>query len=286
MENVQEKMELKEKLLKRFGNHLKRSAQTIIVVTLIVLIICLVLWQRVVISIGSGEAGVLWQRFNGTVIDRYFDEGIHIISPLDKMYIYNIRNQEVKDSLDVLSVNGLTIHLYLSVRYHPHVDILPILHKEVGPDYVQVVVLPEIEAVVRTIIGQYKPEELYTAQKAIAEQLYSESFKQVEERYIALDDILIKRIRLPEKIKVAIESKLEQQQLAQEYEFRLLREQKEAMRKKVEADGIAVFSKCLSDQVLKWHGIKATEELAKSPNSKIIVIGSGSKEMPIILGGQ
>jgi regulator of protease activity HflC (stomatin/prohibitin superfamily) len=273
-----------------FGNIVQKMKKFSLPVTIGCLLILLIIgffWNRIVVSIGSGEAGVLWKRFgDGTVIDRFYDEGVHFVAPWDKMYIYNIRNQEVKDSIDVLSVNGLTIHLDLSIRYHPHVDILGILHKEVGPDYVRVVVLPEIEAVVRTIIGQYKPEELYTAQKAIAEQIYVESFAQIEERYIALDDVLVKRIKLPTKIKNAIESKLEQQQMAQEYEFRLARERKEVERKQIEAQGLSEFSQCLNDKILKWQGIQATLKLAESPNTKIVITGNGQSQMPVLLNGQ
>jgi regulator of protease activity HflC (stomatin/prohibitin superfamily) len=265
---------------------LKKFTMPLTISILLILLLIAFFGPRVIISIDSGQAGVLWTRFSGTVIDRFYDEGTHIIAPWDKMYIYNIRNQEVRDSIDVLSVNGLTIHLDLSIRYHPHVDILGILHKEVGPNYVKVVILPEIEAVVRTIIGQYKPEELYTAQKAIAEQIYVESFAQIEERYIALDDVLVKRIKLPYKIKDAIESKLEQQQLAQEYEFRLARERKELERKQIEAQGLNEFSKCLNDKVLKWQGIQATLKLSESPNSKVVIVGNGQNQMPILLNGQ
>jgi regulator of protease activity HflC (stomatin/prohibitin superfamily) len=265
---------------------IKRYALILAVLSLLAALLFLYFWNDLIISIGPGQAGVLWSRFGGgTVIDRYFDEGTELVRPWDKMYIYNIRNQQIADSVTVLSVNGLTIRLDLSIRYHPYVEMLGVLHREVGPDYVHVVVLPEIQSVVRTIIGQYKPEELYTAQKAIAEQIFSESSKQVEERYIILDDVLVKRIWLPVKIKEAIESKLQQQQLAQEYEFRLVRERKEVERKLIEAQGIVEFSRALNDKWLQYRGIEATRELAQSPNSKIVVIGPNKKDLPIMLGG-
>jgi len=151
-----------------------------------------------------------------------------------------------------------------------------------------VVIIPEILAVVRTIIGQYMPEEIYQSQKSIAEQIVKESYVQVEERYITLDDVLIKRIILPEKIKDAIEAKLEQQQKAQAYDFRLQSESKEAERKRIEAEGISrynmLINSSLNPDILTWQGIIATREVATSPNAKVVVIGAGEKGLPLILG--
>jgi regulator of protease activity HflC (stomatin/prohibitin superfamily) len=260
-----------------------------IILLLSATIIFAYLWPHIMIFIKPGEAGVIWRRFGGgTVTDRYYDEGTHVILPWDKMYIYDMRTQQVTDSVSVLSVNGLMITLEMSIRYRPNHQIVGFLHKEVGPNYVNVVIIPEIEAVVRTIIGKYTPEEIYQSQSAISEQIVKESFVQVEERYINLDDVLIKRITLPDKIKSAIEEKLEQQQMAQAYEYRLQRESKEAERKRIEAEGIsrynALINSTLTGEILTWQGIVATKELANSQNSKVIVIGAGDKGLPLILG--
>ncbi|MDP8228346.1 MAG: prohibitin family protein [Candidatus Electryoneaceae bacterium] len=274
-----------------FIGYFKRNAIKLIVVILSIIFLIAYIAPEMLIFVKPGEAGVLWRRFGGgTVVDRYYSEGTHVILPWDDMHIYNMRTQEQKDSVSVLSINGLTITAEISIRYHPNYDIVGLLHKNVGPEYATVVVVPEIEAVVRTIIGQYTPEEIYQSQKSIAEQIVKESYIQVEERYISLDDVLIKRITLPAKIKEAIENKLEQQQKAQEYDYILQREVKEAERKRIEAEGIARYhttiQPTLNQDILTWQGIVATKALAESENAKVVIIGAGDQGLPIILGNQ
>ena len=124
------------------------------------------------ISIYPGELGVLWRRLGGgTQIDTVYREGMHLILPINKMYVYNVRKQQFTDSINVLTVDGLTVGVRYSVRYYLEKDTLPLLHQRVGPDYVNVVVRPEVRSVMRTVFGQYKPEEIYTTQKAIQERV-------------------------------------------------------------------------------------------------------------------
>ena len=106
---------------------------------------------------------------------------------------------------------------------------------------------------------------------------------------IQLNDILIRNINLPEKLKSSIEKKLQQEQEALEYEFKIDKERLEATRKRIEAQGIQDFQKIITesinDKLLKWNGIEATLKLAESNNAKVIVIGSGKDGLPLILGG-
>lgn len=272
----------------RIKASLKRKAPILIVTTLIMLFVVVYLSNRIFYTIGSGEGGVLYKRFfGGTVVDEVYKEGIHAIWPWDKMYIYNARVQETKHEMDVLSVNGLTFHLSLSIRYHPEYDFLGILHKRVGPDYLNKIVIPEVESVLRTLIGNFKPEEVYTTKRDILEKYVLNAKAEVSEKFIVIDEVIIRFIGLPPLIKEAIENKLRQQQLAQEYEFKLQREEKEKERKKIEAEGIRKFqeivTESLTDKLLKWKGIEATLELAKSENSKIVIIGRAKDGLPLIL---
>ncbi len=269
----------------------KKNRLQMIMTFLVTLFLFVYFLPHILVFVNAGEGAVKWKRFSGgTQIDRVYGEGSHFIWPWDKMHLYNLRTQEVRDSVDVLTLNGLTIHLDLSVRFYPNRNILGLLHKNVGPEYPTIIVLPEIEHVVRTVIGQYRAEEIYTAQNAIVERIVSESYREVEERYISLDDVLIRRIYLPEKIQSAIQRKIEQQQLVQEFDFRLQSAMKEAQRKRIEAEGISNYNKIikdsLTDEILKYQGIEATKELAKSENAKVVVIGSGDDGLPIILGNQ
>jgi regulator of protease activity HflC (stomatin/prohibitin superfamily) len=246
-------------------------------------------FNRIVISIHPGELGVMWRFLgSGTQIDTVYREGVHLVLPFNRMYIYNVRKQQFTDTINVLTVDGLTVTVRYSVRYFLEKDTLPLLHQRVGPDYVNVVVRPEVRSVVRTVFGQYKPEQIYTTQKAIEERVAIISKVHLEARFVALDDVPIESIKLPERISSAIEEKLAQQQVDEEYAYRLTIATKEAERKRIESEGIKVYndtvSRSLTPDVLAWHGILATQELAKSPNAKTVVIGAGKNGLPLILG--
>jgi len=102
--------------------------------------------------------------------------------------------------------------------------------------------------------------------------------------------VLVEDVKLPSTIRIAIETKLKQEQESLEYEFRISKAKKEAERQRIDAEGKAIANKILSasltEKILQEKGIDATLELAKSPNSKVVVIGSGKSGMPIILGNQ
>lgn len=246
-------------------------------------------FDRMVVSIHSGESGILWRRLGGgTVIHTVYREGLHIIFPFNRMYVYNLRKQRIADSIDVLTVDGLTVHVEYSVRYYPNADLVPLLHQTVGPDYLEVVVRPEVRSVIRTIFGQYKPEEIYTSQKAIQERIAVLSRTRMEARFVSVDDVPIERISLPPTIARAIETKLAQQQLDGEYVYRLAVATKEAERKLIEGKGQKAYNELvnssLTPAMLQWQGIMATEALAKSPNAKVVVVGAGKSGLPLILG--
>jgi regulator of protease activity HflC (stomatin/prohibitin superfamily) len=175
-----------------------------------------------------------------------------------------------------------------SARYFLDKDTLPLLHQRVGPDFVNVVVRPEMRSVMRTVFGQYKPEEIYTTQKAIQDRVKTLSKTHLEARFVSLDDVPIESITLPVRISEAIEAKMAQQQLDGEYLFRLAVAAKEAERKRIESEGIRVYNNTvnpsLTPSVLSWHGILATQDLARSPNAKVVVVGSGKNGLPLILG--
>ncbi|HWA08526.1 MAG TPA: prohibitin family protein [Opitutaceae bacterium] len=249
-------------------------------------------WNRIFIKVDAGEAGVLYRLFGGgTVTDQPpYGEGLHVIFPWNKMFIYNARVQQVADDFTVLSQDGLAIHVEVSIRYRPQYEFLGKLHKDVGYDYVDKVVKPEIQAQFRFVLGQYKPDEIYTSQGFIVQTVVQGALAEISERYILLDDLLLKSVTLPRPVAESIESKLRAQQLAQEFDYRLATETKEAQRKKIEAEGIRNFQDTItgsgiSEQFLRFKGIEATLELAKSPNAKIVIIGGGDDRLPLILDG-
>lgn len=267
----------------------RRHALSLISLVLLTSLVFAFFFDRIVISIHPGELGVLWRRLGeGTVIDTVYHEGMHIILPFNKMYVYNVRKQRFSDSIDVLTLDGLTVKVKYTTRYYLEKDTLPLLHQRVGPDYVNVVVRPDVRAVIRVMFGQYKPEEIYTSQKAIQVRISEYSKTILSGRFVTLDDVPIEAITLPTKISEAIEAKMAQQQREGEYIYRLSIANKEAERLRIESAGIKFYNdtvnQSLTPAVLKWHGIQATQELAKSPNAKTVVIGSGTSGLPLILG--
>lgn len=253
-----------------------------------ILLLVLLFSSRLFVKIDAGEAGVQYDLFSGLNVDKVYDQGLKVIAPWNKMYVYSTRIQEDRSEMEVLSANGLTIRAELSYRYRPIHDDIGYLHNEVGENYHERIVIPEIRSATREVIGKYLPEELYSSKRdSIQTEIFDLAAERIKQKYIELDAVLIRDVGLPEKLKQAIERKLEQEQVSLEYEFRLTRAEKEAERQRIEAEGKAaanrILSQSLTDKVLKDKGIEATLRLSESPNSKVIVVG-GDGGLPIILG--
>lgn len=255
-------------------------------------------YERIFISIYPGEAGVLWKRLHGTVTERFYDEGFHIIAPWNVMYIYDVRFQEAHDTYDVLTLDGLKTSVDIAVRFRPIKETLPELHKNIGPEYIDTFVLPEVKTYFREQAAIYDLQQLYSEKR---EEIMDEVLRKTEASLrvsyqpeselatpIYFQDAFIQNIAVPPTVAQAIENKLAQEQLMLEYDYRLEKEEKERERKRIEAEGIRLFqdivSEGISERYLKWKGIDATLDLAKSNNSKIVIIGGGEDGLPIILG--
>lgn len=274
----------------RIWHAIKSKTPYLIAITLLMTLVILFLWNRIVITIHSGNGGVLFHRFSGTEIDTVYTEGLYLISPFNKMYIYETRKQLKLHEFNILTLNGLRVNLSLAIRYQPVYDMLGILHKEIGPDYVQRVIVSQIESVMRKRLGQYTAEHIYTNEQGLLTETILLAMKEVGYNYVDVRDIIIRSIELPQKVKTAIENKIKEEELLKTYRFRLQIAKREAERKRIEAEGIKVYQEIidqsLSERILTHQGIKATQELAASSNAKIVVIGAGDNGLPIILGGQ
>jgi len=245
-------------------------------------------WPQIVITVYSGQGGVLYKRFFGTVIDKVYPEGLHLIYPWDSLYIYDVRIQTVLHDFDVLTQQGLPVHLSLAIRFRPEYEMLGLLHQQVGPDYVTTIIIPQVESVLRKRLSKHTPEEIYVNKNNILTKVVTEALEELGRKYVRANDVIIRNVVLPTSIQEAIEAKLVEEQNEQRYDFLIKRERKEATRKEIEAQGIrsyqAIVSTTLSDQLIKWQGVQATLELAKSNNTKVVVIGAGENGLPIILG--
>ncbi|MBB4302687.1 regulator of protease activity HflC (stomatin/prohibitin superfamily) [Rhodobium orientis] len=252
-------------------------------------VVLALLWSRIVITIESGEAGVLYRWVSGTEMNQIYGEGLHIIWPWNRMYVYNVRLQTKERNYTMLTQGGLPIDLQIAVRYQPDLRLLPLLHVTVGPEYLNKIVFPETEAVLRRAVGQYTPEQVYTSKRGFLESIVVSSLTNVEDRYVIVDDVLVRSVELPPAVRLAVERKLTLSEEQKAYEYRIGIERKEAERKEIEADGIMRYQntikKSLNEDLLRWQGVQATKQLATSPNSKTVVIGSGKDGLPLILGG-
>ncbi len=260
---------------------------TAIVIGLIVVIVLF----KSALTIGAGEAGVVFKPFSGGVDkETTLGEGFHIIMPWNKVIRYDVRQQEEKEKMQVLSSNGLQIDIDISIWYRPDVSKLPQLHQEKGERYKDIILKPAMRSAMRSVVGRYTPEEIYSSKRdAIQSEIMEETKEILNSQYIIMERALVRDIALPPTIKSAIEKKLKQEQESLEYEFKLNKQKKEAERLKIEAEGKAeanrILSASLTDKILKEKGIEATLELSKSSNSKVIVVGNGDG-MPLILGNQ
>jgi regulator of protease activity HflC (stomatin/prohibitin superfamily) len=265
-----------------------RSGRVVLWVSLLVLLAILV--PSCVRTVDSGRAAVLWKLFGGTQPEVY-GEGVHLIAPWNRFTRYDVRTQDQKEDLHILSNNGLSVNLEASIRFKPTRDDLPKLHAEIGPRYFEVIIAPVVRSEARKVGGRYSPEEIYSSKREVVEhEIVEEARKAMVGKHVELEAILIRDVDLPDNIKRAISEKLEEEQKALKMQFTLNRERQEAERKRIEAQGIADFQRIvatgISNELLRWKGIEATEKIAHSANAKVVVIGSGKDGLPLILGGQ
>jgi regulator of protease activity HflC (stomatin/prohibitin superfamily) len=207
------------------------------------------------------------------------------------MIVRKVRQQSISDEMNVLSVNGLEVIVNGTIWYEPEFENLGSLIKNKGEDYERELLDPAINAAARSVVGRYTPEQLYSSKRDVIEQEILDEIQIVlKDQFLLVKRVLVEDVKLPSTIRIAIETKLKQEQESLEYEFRISKAKKEAERQRIDAEGKAIANKILSasltNMILKEKGIEATLELSKSPNSKVVVIGSGESGMPIILGNQ
>lgn len=238
--------------------------------------------------IPAGHVGVI--DIFGTVSDNTLYPGVNVVNPVANVIKFDARTQEVKEEMTVPSKEGLTVQIEISLLFSLSFENANKIYKTVGEDYVEKILKPQFRSVVRGVTAKYEAKSLYTADREkLSKEIETELSSLVGPRGITLEAAPMRQIKLPAGLTASIEEKLQAEQESQRMEFVLTREKQEAERKRIEAKGIADFqdivSKGISDQVLKWKGIEATEKLAASNNTKVVVIGSGKDGLPIILGG-
>jgi regulator of protease activity HflC (stomatin/prohibitin superfamily) len=243
-------------------------------------------------NIPSGHHGVKYMRFHGgTVMGKIYGEGFNWHLPWNSFFVYKTQTDEQREDLHILSADGASIELEASIWFRPIVNKLDSLQVTVGPNYYEVVVGPALRGEARSIVGRYKPDEIYsTRREIIASEILEAVSGVLEDKFIDVENVIIRNVVLPPKISEAINEKLTADQEQQRMQFVLLREKQEAERKRIEAQGIHDFQRIvtegLTQNLLLWKGIEATEKLAESSNTKVVVIGSSKSGLPLILGGE
>lgn len=236
----------------------------------------------------AGSVGVV--DFFGNVSENTLKAGINFVNPMAKVQLFSIKTQEFKETMAVPSKEGLSVQLELSLLFSLDPENASKIYKTVGPNYQEIILTPQFRSVVRGVTAKYEAKALYTASREeLQTSIRDELQTLVEPRGILVENAPMRQIILPPGLTASIEEKLKAEQESQRMQFVLRKEEQEADRKRIEAKGISDFqeivSKGISEQLLKWKGIEATEKLASSNNSKIVVIGSGKDGLPIILGG-
>ncbi|MBN8180824.1 prohibitin family protein [Roseibium aggregatum] len=251
--------------------------------------VSIVLWPLTFFVIGPGEVGVLFRTLTvGTETRFVYPEGINIKWPWNRIYRYEVRIQKQDETVHGLAADGLRITSDISVLYYPKADNAGKLHRAIGPEYADRFVRPTAVEAVRSVIGKYDPHELYQVDMTRLEKEVMETIEANKQDLIVFDQVIIRRIELPKEINQAISRKLTEEQNALAYEYVLEQARKEAERKRIDAIGYQTFYSIVADaltpQLLTWRGIEATVELSKSNNSKIVIVGGGKDQLPLILG--
>lgn len=274
-----------------YKNAKRRLNKSEVNFSLIGIVIALVIaFVQLFTIIPAGTVGVV--DFFGMVSDNTLKPGINLVNPLAKVIKYSFKTQEIKETMNVPSEEGLSVQLEISLQYRIDPAMANEIYKNVeAGDYLNVILVPQFRSVVRGVTARYEAKALYTASRErLAGEIVEELQRLVGPRGLNIEQAPLRQIVLPPRLTKSIEEKLQAEQESQRMAFVLKKEEQEADRKRIEAKGIADFqdivSKGISDQLLKWKGIEATEKLANSQNSKVVVIGSGKDGLPLILGGQ
>jgi prohibitin 1 len=245
-------------------------------------ILAVILFSMVKI-VPPGHVGVLilFGKIHGSIT-----EGLHLVNPLVSMELMNVRTQEVFEHAEAPSREGLNIVLEVSCLYHLNPQEAVNVYRQIGPNYREIVVKPQFRSAIRGVTVRHDAKDLYTSSREmITNEIFEGLVTDLNKRGIMVENILLRRIQLPQSVVEAINSKLAAEQEAQRMRFVLAKEEQEAERKRIEAQGIQNFqrivSQGISDQLLRWKGIEATSHLAESSNSKVVIIG-GKDGLPLI----
>jgi prohibitin 1 len=255
---------------------------------LLLIVIVLIAIGGPITVVPAGHVGV--KDLFGSVSPNVLPPGVHLIVPFTRVHKMSIRTEELKETAEVPSKEGLMMDLEGSVLYRLDPEKAAEVYKTVGTGYAEVIVIPQVRSAIREITASYDAKALYSSEREkVAHETLDLVRTMTKGRGVVIDSVLLRKIGLPAIVANAIQEKLKREQEAEQMKFVLQKEQQEAERKRIEAQGIADFQRIvaqgISAQLLEWKGIEATEKLAMSPNTKVVVVGNPKSGLPIILGG-
>ena len=258
-------------------------------IPLILLAAALFLFFNPIVVVPAGYVGVT--DLFGSVGSQPLHAGINFVIPMTRVHRMSIRTQELKETADVPSKEGLIMSLEASLLYRLLPEKAPDLYRTVGPGYESIVVEPQIRSALREVTATYDAKVLYSAERdRLAREVAGQFQSLTRDRGIVTESVLLRKVGLPEVVAAAIQEKLRREQESEQMKFVLQKESQEADRKRIEAQGIADFQRTVSGgltpMLLEWKGIEATERLAASANAKVVVVGNSKNGLPLILGGE
>ena len=255
-------------------------------------------------QIGVGQVGV--SSLFGSVDAQALEPGLHLINPLKNVVQMSTRtetysahagqDQTAGDAIDAVSSDGMRMPLDTTVLYRLVQGDAPWVYEHLGEDYGDKVIVPAIRTAVREALSKFTAQEAYGPRRDELTQKMNDNMRRhvrallddygFKGQAVAIQQVLLRNIGIPEQVRDAIEKKLSAEQQSLAMRFVLEKETQEAERKRIEARGIADFQKIvtdgISDKLLAWKGIEATLEVSKSPNAKVVIIGNGKNGLPII----
>jgi len=240
-----------------------------------------------VTRVNTGHVGVL--TLFGKVTGETLGEGIHLINPMKTNNEMSIQTQTIKESASVPSSEGLMMALDTSLIYHLNPERAAEVFQKIGADYEDKVVEPTLRSAIREATASHTANALYTGEREmVAKQILDQITQELNQRGLTVENVLLRDIQLPATLKASIEAKQQAEQEALAMNFRLQKETQEAQRKRIEAAGVRDFQQIVAQGItpslLEWKGIEATENLARSANTKVVVIGNNKNGLPLILG--
>ena len=240
---------------------------------------------RFLIVIPAGEVGIA--ETLGQVSDSTLSPGVHLLNPFSDVVTFSTRLQDIKETVDTTSKEGLNFKLDVSLQYRLDPQKAGDVYQKLGENEKEIIV-SRFRSLIRQITANYDLQAIYGEKRPEIAQLLSQVMtQQLQPLGFIVEETLLRNIILPDNIQAAIQAKVAAEQENQKLDLEIIKTKKEGERKKVEAQGIAVAQKILSegltDKILKLKAIEATQKLAESQNSKIIIIGGGEDKLPLIL---